>query len=147
MPAHSTLARLQQAATFLLLALAATWLVWHWREAPRVAVGGSLAILLVYSLVFAAELLLVRWMSRKDVHLRPTWGELARAWLHETRVAPAVFCWRQPFRWRAEPDHVPSGANPPIGRGVILIHGFICNRGFWTPWLRELRSRATPSSQ
>jgi pimeloyl-ACP methyl ester carboxylesterase len=55
-------------------------------------------------------------------------------------MALRVFCWRQPFRWREVPDHVdaPSLAGR---RGVVLIHGFVCNRGFWSPWLKVLRSR------
>ena len=24
-------------------------------------------------------------------------------------------------------------------RGVVFIHGFVCNRGFWTPWLKHVR--------
>jgi triacylglycerol esterase/lipase EstA (alpha/beta hydrolase family) len=27
---------------------------------------------------------------------------------------------------------------------MVLIHGFICNRGLWTPWLKELRQRGVP---
>jgi pimeloyl-ACP methyl ester carboxylesterase len=29
----------------------------------------------------------------------------------------------------------------PARRGAVFIHGFVCNRGFWTPWLKELRAR------
>ncbi|WP_137895269.1 alpha/beta fold hydrolase, partial [Ramlibacter sp. 2FC] len=25
-------------------------------------------------------------------------------------------------------------------RGVVLVHGFACNRGLWNPWLRRLRA-------
>ena len=65
-------------------------------------------------------------------------GELARAWLGETTTAPRVFCWRQPFRWHAVPDLL----EPQTGRrGVVFIHGFVCNRGFWNPWMQELRAR------
>jgi triacylglycerol esterase/lipase EstA (alpha/beta hydrolase family) len=28
--------------------------------------------------------------------------------------------------------------------GVLFIHGFVCNRGLWNPWLRRLRERGTP---
>ena len=27
-------------------------------------------------------------------------------------------------------------------RGVVFIHGFVCNRGFWTPWLRRLNGHS-----
>lgn len=33
-------------------------------------------------------------------------------------------------------------ATTPTGqRGVVLVHGFLCNRGVWLPWLPELRAR------
>jgi pimeloyl-ACP methyl ester carboxylesterase len=28
-----------------------------------------------------------------------------------------------------------------VPRGVVLVHGFLCNRAFWTPWLAPLRAR------
>ena len=30
---------------------------------------------------------------------------------------------------------------PGPGGAVVLVHGFVCNRGFWLPWLRALRDR------
>ena len=27
-------------------------------------------------------------------------------------------------------------------RPVVLVHGLVCNRGFWLPWMRELRKRS-----
>jgi pimeloyl-ACP methyl ester carboxylesterase len=27
---------------------------------------------------------------------------------------------------------------------VVFIHGFMCNRGFWAPWMHELRARGSP---
>jgi triacylglycerol esterase/lipase EstA (alpha/beta hydrolase family) len=51
-----------------------------------------------------------------------------------------VFAWRQPFRWREVPDHL-AAPGEPSRRGVVFIHGFVCNRGFWTPWMKELRAR------
>jgi pimeloyl-ACP methyl ester carboxylesterase len=58
-------------------------------------------------------------------------------------AAPRVFLWRQPFRWRSEPDHLstaPGGGR----RGVVLVHGFFCNRGLWNGWLRRLRGHDIP---
>jgi len=52
-----------------------------------------------------------------------------------------VFGWRQPFRSRALPDHLPTDS----GRhGVLMLHGFVCNRGLWNPWMRRLRQAAVP---
>jgi triacylglycerol esterase/lipase EstA (alpha/beta hydrolase family) len=35
-------------------------------------------------------------------------------------------------------------AEPP-SRGVVLVHGYCCNRGLWNPWLEQLRARAVPA--
>ena len=61
-----------------------------------------------------------------------------RAWWRELGVALVVFCWRQPFRSQSMPDWLPS--TPTGQRGVVLVHGFVCNRGLWLPWLQQLRA-------
>jgi hypothetical protein len=139
MQSHSALARLQQATTLVLLACGLGWLAWHWRDSPVLALAGFAAIVLSYSLFLAVEFVALRFVSASDPAPRPTWGELARAWLGETTMAPRVFCWRQPFRWREVPDQLQAEPLSPR-RGAVFIHGFVCNRGFWTPWLKELRS-------
>lgn len=139
MPSRSKLARLQQFTTLASIACAVAWLVWHWAESPVVAIVGFGVILMGYSIVLAAEFVALRFMGGKCGVPRPTWGQLLRAWLDETVVAPLVFCWRQPFRWRQVSDHLEPRTGQPPRRGVVFIHGFVCNRGFWTPWLEELR--------
>lgn len=141
MPARSTIARLQQATTMSLLAAALAWLGWHWAQAPGLAVAGFVGIALAYSAVLALEFIALWFVGRADAALHPTWPELARAWLGETLAAPRVFCWRQPFRWREVPDHLVPAEALYGRRGVVLIHGFLCNRGFWNPWMKQLRAR------
>jgi triacylglycerol lipase len=140
MQPRSSLARLQQATTVLLVACALAWLGWHWRDSPGVGVAGFVTILMGYAVILGVEFVLLWFASRRDPAPQATLGELAHAWLRETIMAPIVFCWRQPFRWRELPDQLES-AGRPARRGVVLIHGFVCNRGFWTPWLKQLRSR------
>lgn len=139
MPTSSRLARLQQFTTLALLCAAVAWAVWQWPEGPVRAAVGALLVLFGYALFLAVEFLLVRRLARQDPPPFPSWGELASAWWAEVRHAPRVFCWRQPFRWRSEPDSETAPANGR--RGIVFIHGFVCNRGFWTPWLREARRR------
>jgi triacylglycerol lipase len=68
------------------------------------------------------------------IGLECVWGEAV--------VAPQVFFWRQPFGHNHEPDHLPGDA---MGRrGVLLVHGFFCNRGFWNGWMARLRAQGTP---
>ena len=141
---RSSLARLEQATTLFLLSCALAWLAWHWRDSPGTAAAGFVAITMAYSAFLAVEFVALRFVSRKDPAPSPTWGELAHAWLRETVMAPRVFCWRQPFRWREVPDQLETSPARPARRGAVFIHGFVCNRGFWTPWLRQAVERGHP---
>ena len=144
MRSHSALARQQQVGALVLAIGGLGWLAWHWRESPAVALAGVLVIWFGYSLFLAIEFMALRFAGHEEAVPQPSWAELARAWLAETWLNAVVFAWRQPFRWNAVPDQLPNGPIQPPRRGVVLIHGFVCNRGFWTPWLRELRSRGIP---
>ena len=137
------LARLQQAITLSLLALAAAWAVWFARQGRwGWALGGALLVLFGYALFLGLEFMLLAWVRGNDPAPRAGAAQLLRAWWGEVRSAPRVFCWRQPFRSQAEPDFV---APEHRGRlGVVLVHGFVCNRGFWNPWLARLRAAGVP---
>ena len=137
------LARLQQATTLALIAAALAW-AWHFGASgrPLVAVVGFTLILLGYALFLGGEFVLVAAVHGDDAAPRASKTQLLRAWWGEVTSAPWVFCWRQPFRANAEPDHAATpGARR---RGVVLVHGFVCNRGLWTPWLTRLRTRGQP---
>ena len=135
------MARMQQAMVFALLAAIAVWVGWQWPQSPASAMGGALLIAFGYSLFLAAEFVLLKQFGPGDGVPPPTWPQLVRAWWGETCIAARVFYWRQPFRWRAEPDFLEA---PAGRRGVVFIHGFLCNRGFWNPWLREVRAAGHP---
>lgn len=141
MPPRSALARLQQATTFFVLLAALAWLGWHWASSPAVAIGGAVFILFFFSIVLAIEFITMRFVGGGDPAPRPTWPQLGRAWLGETVAALRVFAWRQPFRWRELPDQLTAAPGQPARRGVVFIHGFVCNRGFWTPWMKVLLAR------
>ncbi len=139
MPRHSVLARLQQVLTLAILGCALAWLVWQWPRSPVWAVTGFAAIVLLHAWVLALEFALLAIVSRKDRVPRPTPLELVRAWRDETLSGFHIFAWRQPFRWRQVPDRLDGPA--VRGRhGVVFIHGFVCNRGFWAPWMRHLQA-------
>jgi hypothetical protein len=74
---------------------------------------------------------------------RPTPFALLRAWAGEVASGVATFGWRQPFRANAEPDYLPT-VGKAAGTGVLLVHGFVCNRGLWNPWMRRLRTAGIP---
>jgi triacylglycerol esterase/lipase EstA (alpha/beta hydrolase family) len=102
-----------------------------------------LAIFFWYSVLLAVEFVLAKIIGRNDPVPAPTATELLRAWWAETWTALTVFCWRQPFRWRAQPDFVDTDLVRGR-RGVVLLHGFLCNRGFWNPWMARLRAGGHP---
>lgn len=133
------LAHLQRLITALLALAACGWVLYFYRSAPMLAVVGFLAIVLGHAVFLAAEFLLLRWVSRTDTTAPPTWLELLQAWLCESWTAPQVFFWRQPFRSQALPDQLLPPAAVPGRRGVVFVHGFFCNRGFWNPWLARLQ--------
>lgn len=78
------------------------------------------------------------WVNRRDPAPRATVRQLARAWALETLAVFRVFGWDQPWRSGTVPDQ--ERARTPGPCGVVLIHGFVCNRGLWTPWLQALRA-------
>jgi len=137
------LARLQQFTTLGALLLAVLWAVGWWRSGhPGWAVAGALLILGGYALVLGLEFVLMARLHGDDPTPRADAGLMWRAWWGEVRAAPTVFCWRQPFASRAFADHLPAQATGR--RGVVLVHGFVCNRGVWNPWLARLTKQDVP---
>lgn len=137
------LARLQKFISISLLASAVAWAVGFAAAGhPWWAAAGAVMILLGYALFLAAEFTMLYFVQHAEVAPRPTLRQLLVAWWSEVVTAPRVFLWRQPFRSTVQPDHLPAGA--AARPGVVLVHGFFCNRGLWNPWMRELRARDVP---
>ncbi|MDR7096897.1 esterase/lipase family protein [Hydrogenophaga laconesensis] len=146
-PAHkplprSSLARLQQMLAVGAAGFAATWLLLWWPHSRVVAVLGALLSLGGYALVLGLEGVAAALLNRGDTAPPLAWRGVAGAWWQEVRVAPRVFAWHQPFRWASLPDD----ADPSDGRvpAVVFVHGFVCNRGIWLPWMRRLRREGVP---
>lgn len=138
------LARLQRLLVLVVLAGMVAWAVYFLaRGRPVCALLGAGVMALGYALVLGVEFMLLRVVpSAASVVARPSLKQLLSAWWIEARAAPRVFCWQQPFRSNAYPDHLPQ---PGSGkRGVVLVHGFVCNRGLWNPWMKVLRQRQVP---
>ena len=135
------LARLQKMITFLLLGGAVLWLAVFWRQSPAWALGGFLALTTGYILFLGLEFVLLWLVHQDDPTPRAGLRALLGAWWGESLIAPQIFCWLQPFRSGAVPDQLSPALAVKGRRGVVFIHGFFCNRGFWTPWLRRLEGR------
>lgn len=137
------LARLQQFITLTLLAGMVGWFAWAWQAGrPGLAIAGSSLMLCGHALILGIEFLVMHRVNRLDPTDRATISQLVRAWWCEVISAPRVFCWRQPFRSRELPDRLIATDK----RGVVFVHGFVCNRGLWNPWLSRLHAADVPYS-
>ncbi|MBC7956008.1 MAG: alpha/beta fold hydrolase [Cytophagales bacterium] len=136
------LARLQQFVTVSLLISAVLWATWFAHLGhPVWAVAGTVLIVLGYALFLAIEFVLLWFVHGDDPAPKATVLQLLKAWLGEVHTAPRVFCWQQPFRSNREPDFLPA---EHTGRGVVLVHGFVCNRGLWNRWAPRFREQGVP---
>lgn len=137
------LARLQQFTTITVLVLAVAWGAAVWQAGhPGWALAGAIGIALGYALVLAFEFACLRFVHGQDPAPRATGRQLLAAWVGEVLAAPTVFCWRQPFQSQRWHNHLPPDAQGR--RGLLLVHGFVCNRGLWNPWMQRLREANVP---
>jgi triacylglycerol lipase len=129
-----------RAVTLLLALLALLWAI-SWRDQPALALLGALLILFVHVPVMAVEFfVLLPLLNKGDPAPPATLMQRTRAWRDESTGAVQVFGWRLPWRANAEPDHL----RIPGQRALVLVHGFVCNRGLWNPWMRRLRAAGVP---
>lgn len=137
----SRLASLQQALLVVLLVAASAWAIAWWPRHPVVATIGAALILFIHAVPLAVEFILLGPASKADPAPQPRIGDLLLAWGREVVQDVRVFAWRQPFAWRRCADRV---RGEPGAIGIVFVHGFVCNRGFWTPWLQEAERRGHP---
>ena len=131
------IARYQRAIVVCQWLAMAGWLWWCWPRSPGWALVGAAVPFLLFLLVMTVEFAAMHTINRADRAPRARAGQVVVAWWAEVRAAVLVFCWRQPFRHQSQPDWLP--AQPTGRRGVVLVHGFMCNRGIWLPWFAPLR--------
>ena len=105
-----------------------------WPTGVRV---GLFLLVLGHPTLLALELLLARCLAPPGPMPGPRWRDLLHAWLGEWAASTATFGWRLPWRANAIEDHLPRTSRGL--RGVVFIHGYLCNRGLWNPWLARLR--------
>ena len=127
------IARIQQGFAFLLLTLLGACF-WQFGNSFFDVLWVFIAVAGVYIAYLAILFVVVYAINRSDSQPRATLVALIQAWLREAIAAPKVFLWWQPFRTNAISDHL----IPNPQRGVVFIHGFFCNRAFWSPWMRQL---------
>lgn len=138
MPTSSRLAWLLRTVSVLQAGAILAFLFWRWPAAPVQAVAGAFALAAIAPLVLAFEFVMLSMVARTDPAVpRPGTRDLVRAWACETANLARVFYGRLPWTWQIPPDLMDPAC---AGRtGVVLVHGFVCNRGFWAPWMLRLR--------
>lgn len=138
------LARLQKLIVLVLIVASVSWATILTRlDHPGWAIAIVVLILLGYALFLGLEFAALYLVQDTEPGgPRVGLGQLLQAWWGEVMTAPRVFLWRQPFRSHAEADYLPKER---CGHhGLVLVHGFVCNRGLWNPWTRDLRARGIP---
>lgn len=137
-------ARLQQMLWLIRVLAGGVALFWGWRAG---AMWQGLLLFLVLGWGWTLLLLLPRFFFAGAEGRGPNasglrhWGRVLRAWALEVCACERVFSWQQPFAAKAQADHLPPHS---AQRGVLLLHGFTCNRGLWNSWLQALRQRGQP---
>ena len=132
-----TVARLTQATTFMWLATSCVLAVWAWDESNLTAIALTTLFVGAHVWFLGLQFGAINWLNRAETAEAATPRELIVAWWIESLMAMRVFAWHQPFRSRAEPDFLANNRK----RGVVLVHGFCCNRGVWNPWIKHMRAQ------
>ena len=154
------LSRLSRIALLLILLGLAAWMTVFWPQRPLTALLGVALIPSGLALVLALEFVALsvvsrpaaqaqaqprqqpHWLPLAAAQVPPTLAQMLHAGWVELLAVLLVFGWWQPFRARSEPDHLP---HPPTGRrGVVLVHGYVCNRAVWRRWFPLLRQHGHP---
>jgi predicted alpha/beta hydrolase family esterase len=128
------IARIQQTIAFLILAGVTGW-IWHILPDYSRIYMPFLVLAGVYIAYIAMLFIVIHYLNRNDPQPRASLWGLMLSCLREAITAPAVFLWRQPFRTQAISNFLPVSDKS----GVVFIHGFFCNRAFWSPWMADLR--------
>ncbi|MFT3777556.1 MAG: alpha/beta hydrolase [Ottowia sp.] len=123
------------------LASVLAWLAFWWPRSPTVAVLGMALGLCGLGLQLGLQMLLMRRVARAAGAPVPPARVALAAWWAEWGQAQRVFGWRVPFGEQAEPDGWPAAGQGGGQVGVVLVHGYLCNRGFWAPVLRALKAQ------
>lgn len=121
------------------LASVAFLLWWIWREeALWQSLAGFWVPALLYATIIGLECAMAAAVNRGDDSPRAGPADWAGVWMREILVSLKVFGWYLPIRPGAVADQMTrTGA---ATTGVVFIHGFMCNRGIWTPWMEALRA-------
>jgi triacylglycerol lipase len=126
---------LQRFITLGFLTVCAALAAWLWPSQRGWALFCLFLPVFITPFVLGFQCLCAALHNRRDPVQPASLTQWLGAWLSEWRAATLVFCWWQPFRHDAIADRL---APTPGLRGMVLVHGFFCNRALWTHWMQRL---------
>lgn len=124
----------------LTLGIAALGLVlayqWH-HVHPAIPALVALILLVCVGLFEVVQFIFLFLCNRHDPSPRANLKQYALAYWSELTISLKVFGIWQPFLHRAVHDNLHVDVQQRCG--IILVHGFFCNRAFWNGWMRQLQ--------
>lgn len=136
------LARLLALMILLWLASALAMVGVYFDLSPVLAWVGGSSLVLGHSLVLGLEFLALRQFGRTALVPAASAAQLWRAWACEVWAGLVLFGWRQPFCSQRQADQL--GPQHWGVRGVVLVPGYLCNRGVWNLWMQRLAQQGRP---
>ena len=162
------MAKILRRGVYVFLTLALMWVIFWWQAHPLVAVAGGFCLLVGFAPVLGIQFLTIWKVNRRYSSPQATLWQHISAWWAEVVLTVKVFVGQQAYREhrfgdtiapiqarpvligavqtgaRLSPSGVENEGFPKKQRGIVFIHGFLCNRGFWNPWLQRLQRANTP---
>jgi triacylglycerol lipase len=135
---HMTIAWLQRFITLGSLIASLCLAAWLWSEHRVWAWAVLLLPALITPVILAIQCVWAANANRQDPAPSASVAEWLGAWWAECAIAVKVFMWWQPFRHLAIADQLQS---TPGKRGMVLVHGYFCNRALWTDWMQHLHAQ------
>jgi triacylglycerol esterase/lipase EstA (alpha/beta hydrolase family) len=121
------------------LAVGCALALWLWPKQPAWALICAIAPIMLITLILAIQCVWAAIVNHSDSSIQPArFAQWLGAWFAEWKAALKVFVWWQPFCQQAIADNLQAS---PGRRGIVLVHGFFCNRALWTDWMKELHAQ------
>ncbi len=131
-----------RAVSLFNVVLLVVWCVWAWQRSPWLALAG-VVFFICFGRIWLGMQFVIMQIYRQRLSLnRPTGAQVLAAWNAETKESARHFAWLMPWREWAVPDHLPVDCNGK--QGVVLVHGWLCNRAVWTHTMKQLRAQNIP---
>ncbi len=116
------------------------WLVWHCKASLVWALLAALIGFVILPKLLILQGFITSMRANKGL-AGMSFMQWLKAFVTELSLSIRVFNWRQPWRVKADSDYLDKAMSK---RGVLLVHGFLCNRALWHDEMQRLRSKGVP---